>query len=143
VALVALACAVPALADAPTVTESTLQLAFVDDVSCAFPIAVSVDANRKTTTYSNQDVTRHVILAVVQTANGHSDVETDIFDVFISASDPTDWKITGRFGQVRVDGKLVYVQSGLISYDSLTNTLGDPHPGPLGSIPDPCTALAP
>jgi hypothetical protein len=140
--VLALVCAMSALADAPTSSSTSLRLAFVDSSSCSFPIDVTVDLARRTETFSDGDATRHATLAVTQTANGHSDVETDSFDVFISASDPTNWKITGRFGQVRVDGKLIYVQSGLIAYDPLTDTLSDPHPGPLGGFPDPCAALA-
>ena len=50
--------------------------------------------------------------------------------------------MTGRFGQVFVDGRLTYLQSGLIGYDAATDTLTDPHPGPNGEFPDLCVILA-
>ena len=134
--------ALPALADAPASSSTSRHLAFVDADSCGFPIDVTVDLTRRTETFSDGDVTRHATLTVTQTANGRSVVESDSFDVFISATDPTNWKINGRFGQVRVDGRLVYLQSGRIAYDPLTDTLTDPHLGPLGQAPDVCSALA-
>ena len=142
VSLAALAFVVPALADAPTFSTTSSHFGFVDTETCGFQISVTVDAARRTETFSNGDVARHANLTVTQTANGHTEVETDVFDVFISAADPTNWKITGRFGQVRVDGKLVYLQSGLIAYDPVADTLGDPHLGPMGIPPDPCQALS-
>jgi hypothetical protein len=137
-----LAFAMPALADAPTSSSTSTHLAFVDTDTCSFPISVTVELARRTQTFSDGDVTRHATLTVTQTANGHSDVETDSFDVFISASDPANWKLTGRFGLVRVDGRLVYLQSGSIAYNPVTDTLDDPHLGPLGELPDVCAALA-
>jgi hypothetical protein len=143
VAGIALVAAAPALADAPVKTTNVLHLGpFVDDETCAFPITFTVDRTRTVTTFANGDSTRHVDLTVVQTANGHTAIETDKFDVFIDHADPTNWKITGRFGQTFLDGKLIYLQSGLISYNPVTDTLADPHPGPMSVVPDACTILA-
>ena len=69
-------------------------------------------------------------------------ITNDSSGVFIDHADPINWKITGRFGQVFLDGKLIYLQSGLISYDPVTDTLADPHPGPMSVFPDVCTILA-
>lgn len=143
IATLALACAVPALAVAPTVTESGFQIADVDTETCSFPIQLSVDQARRTTTYSNGDVTRHVSVTVRQQANGHEALETDVWQVFIPATDPTNWKLTGRFTQVRLDGKLISLQTGNIVFDPLTGELDDPNPGPKVAYPDPCTVLAP
>ena len=143
VAGIALVAAAPALADAPVKTTNVLHLGpFVDDETCSFPIRFTVDRTRTDKTFANGDVTRHVDLTVVQTANGHTAIETDTWDVFIDHADPNNWKITGRFGQVFLDGKLIYLQSGLISYDPVTDALADPHPGPMSVFPDVCTILA-
>ena len=85
---------------------------------------------------------RHIDLTVVQTAKGHNAVETDVWNVFIDHTDPTAWKLTGRYGQIFLDGELVYLQSGLIGFNPMTGDLSDPHPGPMGAYPDVCTALA-
>src|SRR6266705_1091242 len=99
VAGIALVAAAPALADAPVKTTNVLHLGpLVDDETCAFPITFTVDRTRTDKTFANGDVTRHVDLTVVQTANGHTAIETDTWDVFIDHADPNNWKITGRFG---------------------------------------------
>jgi hypothetical protein len=142
VAAASLVAAGTAAAAAPTTTTSTLHLDFVDTDTCSFPIATKVDQTRTITTFDNGDVIRHVTLTAVLTANGHTAIETDTFDVFIDHSDPSNWKITGRFTQIHLDGRLITLQSGLISFDPSTGELTDPHPGPAGTIPDDCTILA-
>lgn len=139
----ALVAAAPALADAPVKTTSVRELGpFVDDETCSFAITVTVRRVATTTTFANGDWTRHVDLTVVQTANGHTALETDKWDIFVDHEYPDDWKLTGRFTQLFLDGKLIHVQSGLIGYDIATDTLTDPQPGPMGEYPDPCTILA-
>ena len=140
----ALATAGTAAAAAPTTSTAVLHLGpFADTDTCSFPITTTVDQTRETTTFDNGDVKRHVDLTVVQTANGHTAIETDIWNVFIDHTDPTAWKLTGRFGQIFLDGRLIYQQSGLIGFDPLTGELTDPHVGPGGVYPDDCTILAP
>ena len=70
-------------------------------------------------------------------------METDNWNVFIDHTNPTAWTLTGRFGQIFLDGRLIYLQSGLIGFDPLTGALSDPHPGPNGTYPDTCTILGP
>ena len=140
----ALAVASSAAAAAPTTSTNTLHLGpFADTDTCNFPITATVDRTRTITTFDNGDVKRHIDLTVVQTANGHTAVETDIWNVFIDHTDPTAWTLTGRFGQIFLDGRLIYLQSGLIGYDPFTGELTDPHPGPAGAYPDSCAILAP
>ena len=142
-AALALVLAAPAMADGPSKNTNVLHLGpFVDDETCAFPVTVTVDRVRTDTTFANGDVKRHVDLTVVQSANGHTALETDSWNVFIDHADPTNWKLTGRWGQVWLDGSLIYVQTGLIGFDLLTGALSDPHVGPLGTYPDPCSILA-
>jgi hypothetical protein len=139
----ALAAAGSASADAPTAVRNVLQLGpLVDDETCAFPLTFSVDRVRTTTTFENGDVRRKVDLTVTQTANGHTAVESDVWNVFIDHADPANWKLTGRFGQIFLDGRLIYLQSGLIGYDPFTDVLSDAHPGPAGTYPDVCAILA-
>src|SRR5580765_4487969 len=91
----ALASAGPAAAAAPPISTTTLHLGrFLDTDTCPFPITTSVDQTRTTTTFDNGDVKRHVDLTVVQTADGHTAVETDDWNVFIDHADPTDWTLT-------------------------------------------------
>ena len=143
VAGIALIAAAPALADAPVKTTSVFHLGpLVDDETCPFPITFTVDRTRTVLRLANGDAIRHVDLRVVQVANGHTAIETDRFDVFVDHADPNNWKITGRFGQIFLDGDLIYLQSGLISYNPVTDTLADPHPGPLSVFPNACTILA-
>jgi hypothetical protein len=140
----ALTTAGTAAAAAPTTSTAVLHLGpFADTDTCSFPIATTVDQTRTTTTFDNGDVKRHVDLTVVQTANGHTAVETDTWNVFIYHTDPTAWKLTGRFGQIFLDGQLLYLQSGLIGFNPATGDLTDPHIGPAGVYPDDCTILAP
>jgi hypothetical protein len=132
----------PASAAAPTINTTTLHLGpFVDGDTCLFPIITTVDQTRTTTLFDNGDIKRHVDLTVVQSANGHTAVETDSWNVFIDHADPTAWTLTGRFGQIFLDGHLVYLQSGLINFDPLNGMLTDPHPGPSGTYPDTCAIL--
>ena len=140
--ILAIAIAAPAAADAPTRTTSVLSFGpFIDEETCAFPLSVSVERTRTTTTFANGDVKRHVQLLVTTSANGNTLVESDSYNVFVDHANLTLWVITGRFGQFRVDGGgPVVVQSGRILYDLATDTLLDPHPH--GQTPDPCTALA-
>ncbi len=139
----ALIAATPALEDAPVKTTSLFHLGpLVDDETCAFPITFTVDRTRTVLTLANGDAIRHVDLTVVQVANGHTAIETDRFDVFLDHADPNNWKITGRFGRIFLDGNLIYLQSGLISYNPVADTLADPHPGPMSVFPDVCTILA-
>lgn len=138
----ALVAAGTAAAAAPSTTTSTLHLDFVDTDTCSFAISTTVDQTRTITTFDNGDVKRHIDLTVVQTANGHTAIETDIWNVFIDHTDPTAWKLTGRFGQIFLDGHLIYLQSGLIGYDPSTGELTDPQAGPAGTYPDDCAVLA-
>ena len=143
VAVAALAGAGIAAAAAPNTTTNTLHLGpFADTDTCDFPITTTVDQTRIITTFDNGDVKRHVDLTVVQTANGHTAIETDVWNVFVDHTDPTAWKLTGRFGQLFLDGRLIYLQSGLIRFDPLTGELTDAHLGPAGTYPDDCTILA-
>jgi hypothetical protein len=87
------------------------------------------------------DAKRKIQLEVTTAGNGHIAVESDEWNVFVDHTAPTDRKLTGRFGQIFLDGKLVYLQSGLISYDVANDVLTDPHPGPMGVQPDACTLL--
>jgi hypothetical protein len=140
----ALATAGTAAAAAPTTTTDVLHLGpFADTDTCSFPITTTVDRTRTTTTFENGDVKRHVDLTVVQTANGLTAVESDVWNVFIDHTDPTAWTLTGRFGQIFLDGRLIYLQSGLLGFDPLTGDLADPHVGPAGVYPDACAILAP
>ena len=133
-----------AAAAAPTTSTAVLHLGpFADTDTCNFPITTTVDQIRTTTSFDNGDVKRHVDLTVVQTANGHTAVETDTWNVFIDHTDPTAWKLTGRFGQIFLDGQLIYLQSGLIGFNPVTGDLTDPHVGPAGIYPDDCRILAP
>ena len=141
--LAALTAARTAAAAAPTTSSTVLHLGpFADTDTCGFPITTTVDQTRATTTFDNGDVKRHVTVTAMQTANGHTAVETDTFNVFIDHNNPSNWKITGRFTQIQLDGRLITLQSGLISFDPSTDELTDPHPGPAGTIPDDCTILA-
>jgi hypothetical protein len=97
-----------AAAASPTTSTAVLHLGpFADTDTCSFPITTTVDQTRTTTAFDNGDVKRHVDLEVVQTANGHTAVETDTWNVFIDHIDPTAWKLTGRFGQIFLDGQLI------------------------------------
>jgi hypothetical protein len=131
-----------AAAAAPSTTTNTLHLDFIDTDTCSFPIVTKVDQTRTITTFDNGDIKRHVTLTALLTANGHTAIETDTFDVLIDHSDPSDWKITGRFTQIHLDGRLITLQSGLISFDPSAGVLTDPHPGPAATIPDDCAILA-
>lgn len=143
-ALAALVAAGPAAAAAPTTSTNVLHLGpLADTDTCSFPITFTVDRTRTTTTFENGDVKRHVDLTVVQNANGHTAIETDAWNVFIDHADPATWKLSGRFGQIFLDGRLIYIQSGVIGFDPLTGDLSDPHVGPAGVYPDTCTILAP
>jgi hypothetical protein len=143
VAAAAVLTAGTAAAAAPTRTTDTLHLgSFTDTDTCSFPITTTVDRTRTITSFENGDVTRHIDLTVVQTANGHSAIETDVWNVFINHTDPSAWTLTGRFGQIFLDGRLIYLQSGLIGFDPFTGELTDPHAGPAGTYPDVCTILA-
>jgi hypothetical protein len=133
----------PAAAAQPTTTTNVLHLGpFVDADTCGFPLTTTVDRIRTVTTFDNGDVKRKIELTVVQTANGHTAIESDVWNVFIDHADPTAWKLTGRFGQIFLDGELIYLQSGLIGFYPITGDLSDLHPGPMGAYPDVCTALA-
>jgi hypothetical protein len=135
---------VPAAADGPTFSTNAVHLGpLVDDETCSFPVTFALDQTREVTTFANGDAKRHVTVTALQAANGHTATETDTFDVFIDHSDPNDWKITGRFTQIHLDGRLLTLQSGLISFDPTTGDLTDPRPGPLGATPDSCAILAP
>lgn len=140
---VALLAAGNASAAAPTTTTDVLHLGpFIDTDTCNFPITTTVDRTRTTTTFDNGDVKRHVDLNVVQAANGHTAIEKDAWNVFIDHANPGAWTLTGRYGQLFLDGRLIYLQSGLIGFDPLTGLLTDQHPGPAGAYPDSCTILA-
>jgi hypothetical protein len=108
---------------------------------CSFPIVFSAHATETDTTFDNGDKKTLVNKNVTRQANGHTASETDIFQVFIDQTDPSNLKITGRFGQMFVDGELIWLESGRLA-SSDHGTLVDPHPGPMGAFPDLCKILS-
>lgn len=140
----ALIAAAPAAADAPTTETSSLILGpLVDDETCAFPITVTVERTRRTTSYANGDVKRHTQLIVTSSANGKTVLNRNTFNVFIDADSPADWVITGVFEKAQVQGRTIWLQSGRLVFDLEADELVDPNPGPLAEPPDVCELLAP
>ena len=140
-----------AAASTPTRETNVKSISFVDAETCAFPIAVTVERIRTTTTFENGDQFRHVQLDVTSSANGKTWTDRDAYNVFIAAESPGTWTIVGEFTHTRVlGGGTIFLESGRIAYDFETDTITDLHPGPhgTGSGPDAysaavCAALAP
>ena len=138
-------------AAAPLRDTSEASFSFVDDETCAFPIDVTLERSRSTTTFANGDVQRHVKLIVTSSANGKVWVDRDAFAIFIPAATPDQWTIVGEFTHTRVTGDgTILMQSGRLAYNAATDTVTDLHPGPHGTGADPdayavelCSALAP
>lgn len=139
----ALVAAAPAAADAPTTETSSVTFGpFVDDETCAFPITVTVERTRRTTSYANGDVIRHTQLIVTSSANGKTVLNRNRFNVFIDADSPAEWVITGVFEKGEVHGRTIWLQSGRLVFDLEADELVDPNPGPLAEPPDVCELLA-
>lgn len=139
----ALVAAAPAAADAPTTETSSVTFGpFVDDETCAFPITVTVERTRRTTSYANGDVIRHTQLIVTSSANGKTVLNRNRFNVFIDADSPAEWVITGVFEKGQVHGRTIWLQSGRLVFDLEADELVDPNPGPLAEPPDVCELLA-
>lgn len=140
-----------AAANAPTRVTNVKSLSFVDDETCVFPIAVTVERVRTTTTFENGDQVRHVQLTVTSSANGKTWTDRDAYNVFIDAASPGTWTIVGEFTHTRLlGGGTIFLESGRIAYDVQSDTITDLHPGPHGTGSDPdvyaaavCAALAP
>jgi len=140
-----------AAATAPTRETNVKSLSFVDDETCAFPIAVTVERIRTTTTFENGDQLRHVQLIVTSSANGKTWTDRDAYNVFIAAASPGTWTIVGEFTHARLVGAgTILLESGRIAYDVESDTITDLNPGPHGTGSDPdvysaavCAALAP
>jgi hypothetical protein len=114
----------------------------VRDVNkCSFPITFSAQHTRTDKTFDNGDTKSHIEEHVTRQANGHTASETDMYEVFIDHTDLLNWKITGRFRQMFLDGKLIWLQSGQLSMPG-DDTIVDPHPGPKGAWPDFCAILS-
>jgi hypothetical protein len=159
-ASVALVAAVPASADAPDFSTDVLQLLpqIVDPGeeavstdgreeglnTCSFPILFYAYRTHDITTFANGDVRIHIDKRIWRQANGHTAYESDVFNVFIDHTDPTNWKVTGQYGQMTLDGKLIWLESGLLSTPPHGEDVPvtDPHPGPLGTFPDLCAILS-
>lgn len=140
----ALVAAAPAAADAPATATSTVTFGpFVDNETCAFPITVTVDRTRRTTSYANGDARRHTQLIVTASANGKTVLNRNAFNVFIDADSLADWVITGVFEKAQVQGRTIWLQSGRLVFDLEADELVDPNPGPLAEATDTCELLAP
>jgi hypothetical protein len=134
----------------PTRDTDVRSESFLDDGTCRFPIAVTVERTRTTTTFENGDQQRHVQLLVTSTAHGNTWSDRDAYVVFIDADAPTRWTIVGAFTHTVVAGTgTIFLQAGRILYDLTTDTITDLHPGPHGTGSDPdayaaavCAALA-
>jgi hypothetical protein len=109
--------------------------------TCSFPITFSALHARTDKTFDNGNTKSHVEVHVTRQANGHTASESDTYEVFIDQADPLNWKITGRFGQMFLDGELIWLQSGQLSMPG-NGTLVDPRPGPKGAVPDLCAILS-
>lgn len=158
-AVVAIVMAAAASADAPEISTSVVTFEeqivapgqvpvatngyrAVEDVNrCAFSITFSGQHVRTDTRFDDGDLRSHIDQTVARQANGHAADETDMIEVFVSHENPGTWKITGRFRQVFLDGRLITLISGQLSVNNGT-VLVDPHPGPMGSLPDICALLS-
>ena len=149
--VVALVATATALAATPTHETSVNSSSFIDDETCSFPIAVTLDRTRTTTTFENGDRQLHVRLIVTMSANGKTWTDRDAFNIFISAASPDTWEIVGAFTHTRAtDNGTIFLESGRILYNVKTDTVTDAHAGPHGTGADPdtydaavCAALAP
>jgi len=136
--------AAPAAADEPTRTTTTVVRGpFVDDETCPFAFAVSLERTRTTITFANGDVQRHTRLLVTSSANGKSVAQRNAFNVFIDADSPTVWVITGVFEKAQLHGRTLWLESGRLVYDLEADHVSDAHPGPLAEPPDICQLLGP
>lgn len=142
IAMMFLVAAAPAAASSPAREITSRLETFVDDEECGFPVTITVDLERTTTTFANGDVHRHAALTVTHESDGNTVVEPAVFNVFIPHDSPTLWTITGLWGKVRADdGGLLFLQSGRIFFDLGSGQIVDPRPGPLGEYPDICAYL--
>jgi len=153
----ALALATAASADAPVAVTSVLTFeeqvvmpgAFAVSTTglkgernaCSFPVTFSATRNRTDTTFDNGDVKIHSDVRAIRVANGHTAVESDMFSAFIDHTDPSNWTVTGRFAQMFLDGDLIYLQSGKLN-SPVRGAVDDPHPGPMGAVPNICDILS-
>lgn len=141
-AATALMVATPAAADAPAIETSTVSFGpFVDDETCTFPFTVTMERRRRTIAYANGDIKRHTDLIVTSSANGQTVVQRNSFNVFIDATSPTVWVITGVFEKAQLHGGTLWLESGRLVYDLEADQVIDPHPGPLAERPDVCGLL--
>jgi hypothetical protein len=125
--------------ETPVATDGSKPLRDVN--TCLFPITFSAQHIRTDKTFDNGDTKRHIEEHITRQANGHTASETDMMEVFIDHADPLNWKITGRFGQMFLDGKLIWLESGQLSMPG-SGSIVDPHPGPKGALPDLCAILS-
>jgi hypothetical protein len=112
-----------------------------DRNTCSFPVTFSASRTRTDTTFDNGDVKIHSEVHATRAANGHTAAESDMFNAFIDHTDPSNWKVTGRFAQMFLDGDLIYLQSGKLN-SPVRGAVDDPHPGPMGVLPNICGILS-
>ena len=112
-----------------------------DRNTCSFPVTFSATRTRTDTTFDNGDVKIHSEVRATRAANGHTAAESDMFNAFIDHADPSNWKVTGRFAQTFLDGDLIYLQSGKLN-SPVRGAVDDPHPGPMGILPNICDILS-
>ena len=146
----ALVVVAPAAATPPTHTTTVSSFSFVDDETCAFPFNVEFDRTRTITTFESGDQQWHVRLDITSTANGKTWTDRDAYTIFMDAATPDLWTIVGAFTHTRASGPTVFLQSGRLVYDAVSDTIIDLSPGPHGTGSDPdeyaaavCSALAP
>jgi hypothetical protein len=108
---------------------------------CSFPITFSAQHIQTDKTFDNGDKKSHIEEHITRQANGHTASESDMLEVFIDHTDPLNWRIDGRFSQMFLDGKLIWLESGQLSMPG-DGTIVDPHPGPKGAVPDLCAILS-
>ena len=109
--------------------------------TCSFPVTFSAMRTRTDTTFDNGDMKIHSEIHATRAANGHTAGESDMFNAFIDHTDPSNWKVTGRFAQMFLDGELIYLQSGKLN-SPVRGAVDDPHPGPMGVLPNTCDILS-
>jgi len=129
-------------ATSPSHVTDTKSLSFVDDETCQFAVATTVNRVRTVTTFENGDQQRHVQLTVSSSANGKTWLERDAYTVFIDAASPSMWTIVGDFTRARlIGGGTILLESGRISYDLANDTIVDLHLGPHGVGSDTAAAM--
>jgi hypothetical protein len=119
-----------------------------DPNPCTFPYRFWAYHSLTPTWLSNGDLRLHIIRVVsYQTVDARSTVfETDNFHVLIHHTHPLkNWTITGRYGQWFLGSKVIWREAGMLSATPTPTggeTVVDPHPGPLTTKPNLCTALS-